>query len=122
MLLYYTKLNEINFSFLTDEVCPDRVIIFSVCPVPDELISASSSRRDYTPQNAKLTSDSAWVPTQIDLNPYIEIDLQWNDWASSIETRGMAGTNRYVMEYTVEYRPDRGDWQWVTDEEGNKLV
>ena len=111
-----------HISLLSDEVCPDRVIIFSLCPVPDELITASSSRGAYPPQNARLTSDSAWIPTQIDLNPYIEIDLQWNDWASSIETRGMAGTNRYVMEYTVEYMPDGGDWQWVTDEEGNKLV
>ena len=57
--------------------------------IPDDHLSASSSRVGFEPDKARLHGDGAWSPSN-DSNPndFLQVDLQYDFFICAVATQG----------------------------------
>ena len=71
--------------------------------IPDDHLSASSSRVGFEPDKARLHGDGAWSPSN-DSNPndFLQVDLQYEFFICAVATQGYPWN--FIRFWTTKYR------------------
>ncbi|XP_038061809.1 retinoschisin-like [Patiria miniata] len=90
--------------------------------IPDDRITASSSRSYCPSGDARLNNNNRWIPLYHDANPWIEADLVESTVVSGVTTQG-SGNIWFVEQYKVAYQKQpSSDYEHVKDGNGNIKV
>ena len=84
--------------------------ITSRLAIPDDHLSASSSRVAFEPDKARLHGDGAWSPSN-DSNPndFLQVDLQYDFFICAVATQGYRWTLR-TTKYRLLFSVNGTDW------------
>ena len=78
--------------------------------IPDDHLSASSSRVGFEPDKARLHGDGAWSPSN-DSNPndFLQVDLQYDFFICAVATQGCPWTF-WTTKYRLLFSVNGTDW------------
>ncbi|XP_032688940.1 neurexin-4 isoform X2 [Odontomachus brunneus] len=81
-------------------------------------LTATSSKADRGPKNARLNGDSTWSPVASSYDQHLTMELGDRYEIRSIATRGRVHTNEYVTEYIIQYSDDGQAWASYEGQDG----
>ncbi|GBM76178.1 hypothetical protein AVEN_138625-1, partial [Araneus ventricosus] len=86
----------------------------------DSQLSASSSFSSaFTPENARLGSDSVWAAADLDENQYLQVDFLDEANVTGIITKGREDIPQWVTAYTLSYSNDGETWNKIKKDDGS---
>ena len=85
--------------------------ITSRLAIPDDHLSASSSRVNLPPDGARLHGDGAWSPSD-DVNPndFLQVDLQYEFFICAVATQGHPYSSYWTTKYKLLFSVNGTDW------------
>uniref|UniRef100_A0A2C9M9G4 Hemocytin n=1 Tax=Biomphalaria glabrata TaxID=6526 RepID=A0A2C9M9G4_BIOGL len=79
--------------------------------IEDSQITASSSIANHGPEMARLyTSSGAWIPSNNDEAPYIQVNFKEQKFLSGVVTQGQGLEEKWVTEYRISYSSNGVDF------------
>ena len=100
------------FFFCYIPVCATQAVgISNRLKIPDDRLSASTSRVGNEASKGRLKGSSAWVPsTNTDSNDYLEIDLGFVYFICGVATQGNPSANEWTTEYKIKTSLSNDNW------------
>ncbi|GBM75367.1 Lactadherin, partial [Araneus ventricosus] len=92
-------------------VCQEALGMKSGAIYDFQITASSSLNPELSPVNARLDSDTAWVPDLDDEDPYIQVDLIVPTNITGLMTRGRNDANEWVSIYEIAYSDDGVKWK-----------
>ena len=85
--------------------------ITSRLAIPDDHLSASSSRVGFEPDKARLHGDGVWSPSN-DGNPndFLQVDLQYEFFICAVATQGHPSSSFWTTKYRLLFSVNATDW------------
>ncbi|CAL1296415.1 unnamed protein product [Larinioides sclopetarius] len=86
----------------------------------DSQLSASSCFSSaFTPENARLGSDSVWAAADLDENQYLQVDFLDEANVTGIITKGREDIPQWVTAYSLSYSNDGETWNKIKKDDGS---
>ncbi|GFS45227.1 hemocytin [Trichonephila inaurata madagascariensis] len=99
--------------------CLDPIDLENGALLDSQLSASSTYNSAFTPENARLGSDSAWVPAFADDDQYLQVDFLDEANVTGIITKGREDVPQWVTAYTLSHSNDGIIWNNVKDEDGS---
>lgn len=103
-------------------VCTDSMGLHEGLLSKDQ-VTVSSSRTDFNPQNAALSSVTAWIPFSNSPNEWIQFDFLSARVLTGVSTKGSDVPNNVLSEeewveaFQVQFSQDGEDWNKILDDQ-----
>nr|XP_042904159.1 uncharacterized protein LOC107439698 isoform X4 [Parasteatoda tepidariorum] len=100
--------------------CTDPIGLESGALSDIQFSASSNFGPKFSPELARLGSDTVWMSGVLDENQYIQIDFIDEANITGLKTRGREDIPQWVTSFIVEHSNDGSIWRKVKDEDGKE--